>query len=191
MTNDDLEARERILQATIEILNEDNNPENITIRQIAIRAKVGVGLINYHFQSKENLLQVAVARVGGEIADQWENTLDSTIEDPLDRLKSMLKANASVAIHHHKFAGIAIRYELLQGEMSVCQVIVPVLTEIFRREKTEQELKVISFMLVTSMQFMFIRDRAFKKYTAIDIFNDKQRDHWIDLMVDNLISRKV
>lgn len=187
MTNEELEARERILQATLKILEDANNPDEITIRQIALQANVGVGLINYHFQSKENLLQAAVTYAGGEIADQWEGTLDSSIVDPLERLKSMLKLNADIAVNNRKFSAITIRYELLKGEMLPCQILLPVLREIFGAEKNDQELRMISFSLVSTLQLLFIRDRDFRKFAGIDILNHSQRDRWIDFLVDNHI----
>ena len=60
MTADELDPRERILQAAIAILGEEADPESITVRQIAARAEVGTGLINYHFGSKDALLNEAI-----------------------------------------------------------------------------------------------------------------------------------
>jgi AcrR family transcriptional regulator len=190
MTSEELEARARILQSVLDILNEDTNLDDITVRQIAKRAGVGIGLINYHFQSKENLLQAAVSQAGGEIADQWKSSLDPSIQDPIERLKSMLKVNAAVGVANSKFASIAIRYELLKGEMSTCQVILPILREICGSAKTEGEIKLISFILVSSLQLMFIRERAFKKYAEVDISNSQQRDRTIDFLVDTILQPK-
>ncbi len=187
MTPEEIDARERILQAALELLSEEADPDRITTRQIAERARVGIGLINYHFQSKDNLLQLAVARVAGDIADVWQQLLDPSIPDPLERLKSMLKANAKAALDNYKFARIAISYDLLHGNMEVPQVLLPVLREIYGRGKDEQDLKVIALMLVATMQLIFIRHAVFRKYAGVDVFNAAQRDRWIDLMLENLI----
>ncbi|MGO1033510.1 TetR/AcrR family transcriptional regulator, partial [Clostridioides difficile] len=40
----------------LNLLNEVDDIEEITVRKIAERANVGVGLINYHFKTKDNLL---------------------------------------------------------------------------------------------------------------------------------------
>lgn len=45
MDKKDQDARNRILTATKEILDESDNFDQITVRQIAERANVGVGLI--------------------------------------------------------------------------------------------------------------------------------------------------
>ena len=53
-------AKDRIFQAAVDLLNEETNPDDITVRRIAERAGVGIGAVNYHFQSKDNLLNQAV-----------------------------------------------------------------------------------------------------------------------------------
>ena len=187
MTPEELDARQRILQAVIDLLNQVDDPARITIRQIAERAGVGVGLVNYHFQSRENLIQQAVATVTGDLAGQWESVLDAAITDPVQRLKALLNANAAVALHNAKYARILIQHELLEGDLSVPLVIVPVLREIYGRERDEQELRALAFLLVTGLQVAFLRERAFRKLTGINAADDVQRAAWIDRMVDQVI----
>lgn len=190
MSPEEIDARERILQAALELLSEETDPEQITTRQIAERARVAVGSINYHFQSKENLFQQAIAQVAGNIADVWQQTLDESIADPVERLKTMLKTNARIAMENAKFARITISYDLLHGNMEVPQVLLPVLREIYGREKSEETVRAAALMLVTAMQLAFIRHTAFRRYAGVDITNPGQRDRWIDLLVDNLIQKQ-
>ena len=47
-----------IIQATIALINENGECiDDITVREICKKADVGLGLINYHFGSKENLIK--------------------------------------------------------------------------------------------------------------------------------------
>lgn len=185
------EAKERILSTTIALLSqEDSDPERITIRAISKQAGVGIGLINYHFGSKEALIKQAIDRMAGTIADQWQAMLDPNVADPAERLKSLLKANAAVGAENARLARVSILSELLYGDLEVPLIILPVLKEIFGREKDEQEIRVIAFMLVTSLQVMLVRERTFRKYAGINIFDAQQRDHWIDAIVDLLISKR-
>lgn len=52
MTKKEQDARERIISSAIEILYEVSDIEKITVRQIAERANVGIGTINYHLIQK-------------------------------------------------------------------------------------------------------------------------------------------
>ena len=57
-------VKEVIIHATTELIREsDGNITKITSRKIAGRAEVGLGLINYHFGSKENLITICVQRI--------------------------------------------------------------------------------------------------------------------------------
>jgi TetR/AcrR family transcriptional regulator, regulator of cefoperazone and chloramphenicol sensitivity len=55
MAEDKMDTRSRILEAAAEIIGKERNL-NLTIREIAGRANVNIASINYHFRSKENLL---------------------------------------------------------------------------------------------------------------------------------------
>ena len=59
MSPEETNTREKVLKATVQLLGK-NGPEKLTIRQIAARAGVNVAAINYHFRSKENLVDEAV-----------------------------------------------------------------------------------------------------------------------------------
>ena len=51
------EIKQRIIETTIGIIEEsDGDINNITARKIAQNSGVALGLINYHFGSKENLI---------------------------------------------------------------------------------------------------------------------------------------
>ncbi len=50
-----MDSKEAIIQATIALINENGECiDDITVREICKKADVGLGLINYHFGSKEN-----------------------------------------------------------------------------------------------------------------------------------------
>lgn len=56
--SNDKDARERIIEVTLNILDEVDDIEKVTVWQIVERANVGVGLINYHFKTKDNFTGV-------------------------------------------------------------------------------------------------------------------------------------
>ena len=59
-----MEIKDKIMDVTIDLIKEaDGNVDKITIREIAKRAGIGVGLINYHFQSKKNLVDICVQQI--------------------------------------------------------------------------------------------------------------------------------
>ena len=57
------DVREKIIHAATELLGELSDVEKVTVRQIAERADVAIGSINYHFKSRDNLLGIAVGDI--------------------------------------------------------------------------------------------------------------------------------
>ncbi len=55
----DISTKEMILKVTLDLVNQEGF-EAVTIRKIAARAEVNVALINYHFGTKEKLLNETV-----------------------------------------------------------------------------------------------------------------------------------
>ena len=69
-------------------------------------------------------------------------------------------------------------------------MIIPILREIFAMTKTEKELRVLAFQIITPLQFASIRNDAFRAYAGIDLFNEEQRNATIDMLIDNILTTK-
>jgi AcrR family transcriptional regulator len=83
------DTRERLLDA-VEALIADHGYHDLTHRQIAQRADVHVALLNYHFGSKEQLVEDALARRSQRLVQMQKEALDVvlaggawTVEDVL------------------------------------------------------------------------------------------------------------
>ena len=62
------DVKEKIIKVTTNLIEQnDGNIKSITTRIIAEKADVGLGLINYHFGSKENLITTCVQRIIGKV----------------------------------------------------------------------------------------------------------------------------
>lgn len=62
------DVKENIIKVTTDLIEQnDGNIKSITTRAIAEKADVGLGLINYHFGSKENLITTCVQRIIGNV----------------------------------------------------------------------------------------------------------------------------
>jgi AcrR family transcriptional regulator len=189
MNNSELDAKTRIVKATMDILNEIHDIDKITVRQIAEKANVGVGLVNYHFRTKENLIQQAIGTTMGKMADTL-NMLDVNMADtPEKKLKTMLKKLSDFGVQYSKFMKVSIAYELQYGNMQAPLYLVPVLREIFGKQKDEIEIRIIALQILTTMQSVYLRSTEFQLYTGMDINNAIQRNKLIDMLVDNVIKK--
>lgn len=178
--------KELLIKTTIKLLNEFKSPSDITARQITGKANVNLAMINYYFNSKDELINIAVQRILENAANEWKDIVKIDI-NPKDKLKKMLNEFSILVIKYSSFTKTSILFDLTQAEILLPYYIIPVLKEYFSDNKSEYELKVIAYMIISFMQLVFIRSEAFFKYTGSDIMDDKVRYKTINIIIDNYL----
>lgn len=186
MTTKKEETKERIIEVTAALLNSVENPDDITIRKIAEGAGIGVGLINYHFTSKEKLMNEVVSLKMESMAGTLEN-MDEYKDNPLNYLKEMLINMSDVAVKNRRLNKISVEYDLLKGNFKICLYLLPILRKIFRDSKSETNLRLIAFQIIVTTQSIYLRQEAFHMLTGINIAIKAERDSLINSIVENLI----
>lgn len=181
-------AKERILNTVVSLLNEKKDVTKITNRQIAEMAGVNSALINYYYQSKENLLYSAVGVCMGNV---FEEIIEKSSWDgqPTERLKTMVKAIAEVAFNNYPLAEIAFLYDMKNGSIETNKMILPLLKEIYGDTKTEFDLKIIGFQLIVPIQTAFLHAKEYKKYLMCDIWDMNVRNELLEKMIDNMFNK--
>ncbi len=189
MKHESIDSKKRIMDTMVQLLMERKDVNKITTRQIAELANVNSALINYYYQSKENLVFQAVEMCMENIAkklfvDDMQN------EDPIGRLKNMIKTFSSFAFNNYYLTEIAISNEIKHGSISTSMMILPLLSEIFKESKTEVELKLIALQIITPMQVLFLNAIEYKEHLKKDLFHEQRRSEVLDQMIDNILYRE-
>ena len=108
-----MSVKEKLVEITTQLIKEKNgNPELVTVREIAKRAEVGIGLINYHFQSKENLISVCVKKIISSVivgAKLVENS------SPSERLKEAVKLPVDFVMQNQEISRVSVIDDLTNG----------------------------------------------------------------------------
>ena len=74
-----MDNKEAIIQATIKLIEEKGEHlEEVTVREICKRAGVGLGLVNYHFGNKDNLIELCVERIINGIVENFQSIREKT-----------------------------------------------------------------------------------------------------------------
>jgi AcrR family transcriptional regulator len=179
--------KEQLIQATIALINE--NPHNITVRQIAERAGVGVGLINYHFQTKDNLIDVAVQRIIDAAIARVPDILAGFAGTPEEKLRQMARSTMRYIASNPNVSRISILRDMGQGHAadntqttiraydSMLQGIIP--------DKKKRAL--IVHVLVASLQALFLRAGVLREISGFDFYDEEQRGRFIDALLDVLL----
>lgn len=158
------ETRKQLISATKALLMEPN-PEKITARQIAKRASVSLAMINYCFGTKDRLLNTAIEEL---ISDRYRDLTiaeDSSLPVKERLLQSMTQFIQGV-IQYEGLIRIAIPYLLREAPKKLPERILPYLREYYGSTKTEKELRLIAFEMMSAAQFVFYKYDDFSEFTG-------------------------
>lgn len=84
----DLSTKELIIQVTLELIKKEGF-EALTVRKIASLAHINVALVNYHFGSKNKLLNAVIQILVTSFRESF-TIFDNAALDPRERLKRFL-----------------------------------------------------------------------------------------------------
>ena len=185
METNNFSAKEKILRAVIELIETEENLEDISIRHIAKKAEVNVALINYYYQSKENLMNQAIeVKLGSIVNEVFKNKRNEATA--AETLKTVLINTADLGFRYYKLSKISVATELKLGCRSTCDMVLPLLQEIFLN-KSESELKLIALQLIVPFTVMLLYPEHYQNYLFTDFFDEQQRNEKMNQMIDNIL----
>jgi AcrR family transcriptional regulator len=84
--------RGQLIEATIEVLAE-RGFARMTLTEVAKRAGLSHGLVNFHFQTKEGLLSETLLALAEEYRQNWLAAMQGAGEAPAAQLDSLIRAD--------------------------------------------------------------------------------------------------
>jgi AcrR family transcriptional regulator len=90
--------RQQLIEATLEVLAKKGYA-GTTMADVAKAAGLSSGIVNFHFETKENLLAETLRTLSDEYRAHWRKALEDTAnEPPAHRLAAMMRADFSPEI---------------------------------------------------------------------------------------------
>lgn len=179
-------VKEQLIDATVRLLNNGENANKLTARNIVAEAKVNLSLINYYFNSKDALINCAVGKILEDKAEELIVIREKDIPAK-DKLREFLVKISDILYKYEDIVKPSVPYILLQGHFEQTYQILPLIKECFSGKKSETECRMIACQMVTFMQVVFYRSEEFMKYSGVDISVEKQRNWLIDMQLNLLI----
>ena len=181
------DVKEKIIEATISLITEsDGEVTNINTRAISERANVGVGLVNYHFQTKENLIEICVERMIGKVISTFapsapEKTLTA-------RLKYIAKMVFDFLINNQAVSRISILSDQKNPKTNDNTMMSAMgFNKILAQLKiSNKEQFVLAFALTSVIQALFLRKEQSDELFGYNINMKEQRDEVLDLLIDTM-----
>lgn len=179
-------VKEQLLNATMKLLAESKNANEITARKIAAEAGANLAMINYYFTSKDALISAAVDKLIANRAIELEEIKDKNIPVK-QRLTEFLLKMSDITVEYAQYTKATIPYVLLEREIEEPYHILPMVKECCGNKRTETECRMIAFQLITFSQVAFFRSDDFKKYSGLDIMKEDERKALFNIIIDILI----
>jgi AcrR family transcriptional regulator len=186
------DIKKAIIDATIKLINEKGgNPDDITVRDICKEAGVSVSLINYHFQTKENLIAHCVQSIIGSITLTHEPWTDAF---PGKSLRETLKIALTTTLTFMYAAENISRISILtdhqdphQGDNThqTMDAFYPLIKKLCAKKDIDDPKK-INMLLVQSIQGAFLRTDLIKEDLGIDLRDADERKKFVDDYIDVL-----
>ena len=212
------QTKERIIKCTTDlILERDGDLNAVTIRKIATRAKIGVGLVNHYFVSKEQLVSMCIEAVFEELFDmltgspESESILASGGEITRDEATTnAAKAVMSFLLSHDAIARAALLRNAaepssgdytsrLVDAFAYAMVDPKKLTEVENNPRMNERMKkqfiehfvneqrIKSFMIISSIKEAFLRRESLKDTLSADLSDEEARDGFMDSLMEQLL----
>jgi AcrR family transcriptional regulator len=178
------EVKEKIIEATIGLITESNGDvADINTRAIADKAKVGVGLINYHFQTKDNLIEICVQQIIDKVVSSFkpkgvENLAGiNSLTDAAIRVFDFLFGNPAVS--RISILGDLSRYSLHNNSDNTKKGFMLAMGE----DMNNEEKNLLAFTLTSAMQTAFLSNHVSKEIIGYDFSKKADRDIFITDLV--------
>ena len=93
--------KQQIIDATFDCIDQLGLSQT-TLASIASKAGVSQGIVIFHFQSKDALLEKALQHLSDEYGRCWQSAIAEAPDNPINRLKAMVNATFTPAICNRK-----------------------------------------------------------------------------------------
>lgn len=182
-------TKEKLLEATFALMEEADDPLNVTSRQIAERAGVKPSMINYCFGSRENLIyQTFQKQYMGFLKDKDVEKLIASDIAPKDLLKKLHFIVAKCLVENPKFTKAITGYVLFNRDLSQESFSFPYVKKHYAGKKTDKECRLIAYEMSSMMQLIVFRKDDIKRDFGIDLNNDEELQKYIDMRIDLLLA---
>ena len=183
--------KNRIMEATTELFEQHNgNIKVITARMIAAKADVGLGLINYHFGSKEKLITECVQRIIGGVVAGFH--MEQEFQTDKERLAAWATYVFDFLFEHFAISRVSILGDL-QDYTGNCNSVLTQQGFLLSLKDgiSNKDKAMFVFILTAAMQAAFLGNETVKQLLGYDFTKNEDRAAYIGKLVDILFEGTV
>lgn len=187
------EVKETIITVATELIEQSGGDiKAITARAIADKSGVALGLINYHFESKENLIAVCVQRIINKVLmcfspDKKDYCENDGLTDR-ERLISFAQQTFDFMYDNYAIVKISVLSDFKDYQPKSNSVLTQMGFRLaIRSNISENKKQLIAFSLASIMQTAFLSGENSKEITGYNLAEKSERDLFISDTVTMLM----
>lgn len=187
-----LDLKEKIIIVTTQLIEQSTGDiTSITTRKIASKANIAIGLINYHFGSKEKLITECVQRKIKQIV--YSFTPEKSTKKKMHKLDA--KTNLTLwaqQVFEFLFNNNEISIISILGDLQNYQISSNTVSSqkglalSIANELEEKEKRFLTFILVSTMQVAFLAKTTIPEILGYDFSLKKDRNAFVSKTVNSL-----
>ena len=182
-------TKDKLIDATFALMEEADDPLNVTSRQIAERAGTKPSMINYCFGSRENLIyQTFQKQYLDFLKEEPIAELIASDISPKELLKKLHFIVAKCLVENPKFTKAISPFVLFERDLSKESFSFPYVKKHYAGKKTDKECRLIAYEMSSMMQLIICRKDDIKRDFGIDLNKDKELKKYIDMRIDLLLA---
>ncbi len=167
----------------------EKDVDTITSRDIAQRAGAGLGTLNYHFKSRDELLSQAVMARFNAAAQNYRNTKPET-DDPKAALTGQIESMLRLLLKFGDAAKFALKHKMTGRGFTAERHMLRLIRQYYEGHgisELEMKLKAMQLSAVVSMAF-FNREEFFR-YADISLEEAQDVSRFVRALVGSVLSK--
>lgn len=181
------DTKERLISAAAELMRERDDCDGITVKDIAERAGTSVGLVNYHFASRDNLLSIAAARIWDPFGREWERLRKA--KNPAEfkrRLTLALQALGDMIADQTNAARVTVESELIKGSFETTRFLALLIRDAIPAYG-ERDARLAAWLIVPPLQLALLNMDQFEDFSGVDYAKKAERDRFFSDVVERVL----
>jgi len=179
-------VKNRIIKAAEELLKE-KDIESITSRDIAAKAQVSLGNINYHFKSKDELLSIAVQQNFFDTVQIYKRK-KTDIKNPKEELKQITEVFFAHLMKYKRIGRFVLKYKLTNRTFRSERYLMPYIAKHYEgRQISPLHIKLKAMQINSVVSVAFFNSEEFFKYTDLDLSNEDDAKKMIANLIDSIL----
>ncbi len=189
MTIKGLQTKEKIIRATLQLITEEGDINNLSVRRIAKLADVNFSTINYYFQTKDNLIKESIEISVNKVISRWIELNKALDMEPAKKLRLLMINTGEYYAKHPNVMKIALMNTFIKDQeygnlqYFIDAALIPLLCEICperSRVDIERTIEIVFFSFPNAfLHFMFHPDKS-----SLNFFIKEEREAYLDKFVD-------